>query len=81
MVSVLLFAQARAAAGVSKADVEADTVAEAIETLIAQHGGEPLAAVVAGSRIWCNGQPTRPEDSVSASDELAVIPPVSGGMR
>ncbi|MFP5489064.1 MAG: MoaD/ThiS family protein [Acidimicrobiia bacterium] len=30
-------------------------------------------------RIWVNGEPAGPDDPVGTADELAVLPPVSGG--
>ena len=30
-------------------------------------------------RIWVNGNPAEPTDSVTAQDEIALLPPVSGG--
>ncbi len=43
--------------------------------------GPDLAAVLAVSRVWINGQePVRGRDTeVRAGDEVAILPPVSGG--
>ena len=43
--------------------------------------GADFAAVLAVSRVWVNGQePVRgPGTEVRAGDEVAVLPPVSGG--
>jgi molybdopterin synthase sulfur carrier subunit len=43
--------------------------------------GPDLAAVLAVSRVWVNGQePVRGrETEVCAGDEVAILPPVSGG--
>ena len=41
--------------------------------------GEGFAAVLAGSRVWLNGEPAQREMPVTARDEVAVLPPVSGG--
>ena len=41
--------------------------------------GERFAAVLANSRVWVNGEPADREDPVVAGDEVAVLPPVSGG--
>ncbi len=75
---VLLFAQAREAAGVSSVDVRGQTVAEVVEDLSSRFGPS-MADVVAVSRIWCNGEPVEPTASVGEGDEIAVLPPVSGG--
>ena len=41
--------------------------------------GERFSKVVAVSSIWLNGDAVEPETSVNDDDEVAVIPPVSGG--
>ena len=41
--------------------------------------GTGLAAVIAFSAIWLNGEPASRELPVGDSDEVAVLPPVSGG--
>jgi molybdopterin synthase sulfur carrier subunit len=41
--------------------------------------GEPFASVLASSKVWLNGEPAEPGDSVQDTDEVAVLPPVSGG--
>ena len=43
--------------------------------------GPGLGAVLAVSRVWVNGQePVRgPDTEIRAGDEVAILPPVSGG--
>jgi molybdopterin converting factor small subunit len=41
--------------------------------------GEGFAAVLASSRVWLNGEPTDRASAVTDRDEVAVLPPVSGG--
>jgi molybdopterin converting factor small subunit len=41
--------------------------------------GEDFARVVSVSNIWLNGDPVGPDTAVHDDDEVAVIPPVSGG--
>ena len=53
-------------------------MAEVIDGLGAAFG-PAMAEVVAASRIWRNGDPAEPSDAVADGDELAVVPPVSGG--
>ena len=41
--------------------------------------GETFSQVVTISNIWLNGEPVEPDTPVNDGDEVAVIPPVSGG--
>ena len=41
--------------------------------------GDRFAEVLAGSRVWLNGEPADPSAPVGDADEVAVLPPVSGG--
>ncbi len=41
--------------------------------------GDQFAAVLAISRVWVNGHPAELAITVSHEDEVAVLPPVSGG--
>jgi molybdopterin converting factor small subunit len=41
--------------------------------------GEPFSRIVAVSNVWLNGNSVGPEARVNDDDEVAVIPPVSGG--
>ncbi|MBV9661098.1 MAG: MoaD/ThiS family protein, partial [Acidimicrobiales bacterium] len=45
----------------------------------AGHFGEAFAAVLEVSRVWVNGVPAHRSDVLSEGDEVAVLPPVSGG--
>lgn len=55
-----------------------DTVAEVLAAACARYG-ERFEAVLAGSRVWLNGEPAADADPVAGADEVAVLPPVSGG--
>lgn len=41
--------------------------------------GDRFAQVLAGSRVWVNGEPADPATPIGGADEVAVLPPVSGG--
>lgn len=73
-----LFAAAREAAGTGRDEVDGATVAEVLVAARARYG-EPFAAVLDTARVWVNGEPATVEAQVSAGDEVAVLPPVSGG--
>lgn len=79
-VRLRLFAAARDAAGTSASDLEATTLGDALASARAAFG-EEFAAVLACARVWVNGdEPADGEASVLRDgDEVAVIPPVSGG--
>jgi molybdopterin converting factor small subunit len=73
-----LFAQAREAAGTGRDELAGATVAEVLDAARSRYG-EAFAAVLATSRVWVNGEPAADGDPVGAGDEVAVLPPVSGG--
>ena len=73
-----LFASAREAAGTPRADLPGATVGEVLDSARARFG-EEFAAVLATSRVWRNGEPAADDEAVTERDEVAVIPPVSGG--
>lgn len=73
-----LFAQAREAAGVGRADVDGATVGAVVAAACDRYG-EAFASIVGSSKVWVNGQPAGPDDPVGPGDEVAVLPPVSGG--
>ena len=75
-----LFASAREAAGTSRDVVDGATVDDVLAEARARYG-DGFAAVLAGSRVWVNGEPAAGSDPVTANDEVAVLPPVSGGAR
>jgi molybdopterin converting factor small subunit len=75
---LLLFAAAREAAGTGREEVDGATVGEVLRAARARHG-ETFAHVLASSRVWRNGEPTTDDEPVGPGDELAVLPPVSGG--
>ena len=73
-----LFAAARQAAGTSRLQLIAPTVSEALEAA-KEKFGEQFAAVLEGSRVWVNGDPAELSAPLRDGDEVAVLPPVSGG--
>jgi molybdopterin synthase sulfur carrier subunit len=75
---LMLFAQAREAAGTNRAEFDGATVGEVL-TVARHRFGAGFAAVLEGSKVWLNGEPAAEADPVGASDEVAVLPPVSGG--
>lgn len=77
-----LFAHAREAAGVSGDEIDAATVGELLDIAAGRYG-EAFARVLPRCRIWVNGEepPDGRDTRVAPGDEVAVLPPVSGGVR
>jgi MoaD family protein len=73
-----LFAGAREAAGRGSDEIEGRSVGEVLDAA-RQRYGDTFAAVLATSRVWVNGSPAERSDPVMTGDEVAVLPPVSGG--
>jgi sulfur-carrier protein len=73
-----MFAQAREAAGTARDDLPGATVAEVLDAAVGRYG-DGFARVLATSKVWVNGEPAERSDPVGAADEVAVLPPVSGG--
>jgi MoaD family protein len=75
-----MFASAREAAGRSSDTFEATTVGEVVAAAVARYG-EGFGQVVETSRIWVNGDEPAdgPQTRLTAGDEVAILPPVSGG--
>ena len=78
MVVLRLFAGARDAAGTGRDEVPGTTVSEVLDGARGRYGA-PFAAVLEHCQIWRNGEPCEPGDGVTDVDEVAVLPPVSGG--
>jgi molybdopterin synthase sulfur carrier subunit len=78
VIALRLFAQAREAAGEKVVHFEAETVGEVLDLASARFGNV-FDAVLEGSKVWLNGSPCERIDSVTPGDEVAVLPPVSGG--
>lgn len=78
MAVLRLFAAAREAAGTGRDVVPGATVGDVLDEAVARFG-DGFAAVLATSRVWVNGETAERGDAVIDADEVAVLPPVSGG--
>jgi MoaD family protein len=83
-VRVRLFASARETAGRSVDEVECADPATVgtVLRVVAKRYGPDFEAVLATARVWVNGD--EPNDDLATvladNDEVAVLPPVSGGI-
>jgi sulfur-carrier protein len=75
-----LFASAREAAGTGRDVVDGGTVEAVLAGAVARYGSA-FSAVLPTCRVWVNGEPADPDTAVNDADEVAVLPPVSGGSR
>ncbi len=75
---IRLFAAAREAAGTGRDVVEGETVDDVLDAAIARYGPQ-FEAVLATCRVWLNGEEVDGMTAVRGGDEVAVLPPVSGG--
>jgi molybdopterin converting factor small subunit len=78
MARLLLFGPAREAAGVSHVALPGRNVGEVIAAA-EDRFGDLFVQIMATSSVWLNGDAVERETPVVDADEVAVIPPVSGG--
>jgi molybdopterin synthase sulfur carrier subunit len=76
--TIRLFASAREAAGTGRDLVGGATVTEVLGEACVRYGS-PFTELLATCRVWVNGEPATGDDKVGEHDEVAVLPPVSGG--
>ncbi len=78
MSRILLLGPAREAAGVRDDNIDGATVGDVLR-VAAQRYGSSFSEVLASSQVWLNGEPTELDRTVGDHDEVAVLPPISGG--
>lgn len=78
MAAIRLFASASEAARCRSDEFAGSTVGEILDAAVERYGPE-FEAVLKTCAVWCNGEPTGRDERISDGDELAVLPPVSGG--
>jgi molybdopterin converting factor small subunit len=79
MARLRLFAAAREAAGTGTDELDGATVGAVLDAARERFGAD-FGAVLDGSRVWLNGSPAHNDQAVVDTDEVAVLPPVSGGI-
>lgn len=78
MAHLRLFAGLKETAGSGELEIEASTVGEAIEIASGRFGPE-FARAVPDARVWVNGEEATTATAITSADEIALLPPVSGG--
>ncbi len=78
-VTLRLFAAAREAVGGGRFTVRAGTVGDAVAAAVALPGGDRLESLLATCKVWRNGDEAALSDGLAEGDEVAILPPVSGG--
>lgn len=78
MSRILLLGPAREAAGVGHDDIDGASVAEVLRGAVARYG-PAFEEVLSVSKVWVNGEPCDDDHPVGRQDEVAVLPPISGG--
>jgi molybdopterin converting factor small subunit len=73
-----LFASAREAAGTARDTVPGSTVDEVLAAAGVRYGAT-FVALLDSCKVWVNGEPAEGGQAVTDDDEVAVLPPVSGG--
>jgi molybdopterin converting factor small subunit len=78
MARLRLFANLREAAGSASAEIEGSSVAEVLGRA-ADRFGPAFERGLPAAQVWVNGEQADGETPVGDDDEVALIPPVSGG--
>jgi MoaD family protein len=78
MATLRLFAAAREAAGTGRDEVPGATIGDVLDEAVRRYGPQ-FAEVLATCRVWRNGDEAHRAAPVGDDDEVAVLPPVSGG--
>jgi MoaD family protein len=77
-VTVRLFAALRELAGAARVEAEGDTVGEVVVAL-SERFGERFASVASAGSVVVDGERADPSEALSEGQEVALLPPVSGG--
>ena len=79
MATLRLFASVREAAGGERSlTIAGDTVNDVIQAA-SEKFGDHFAALLPTCKVWVNGEPAEMDTAILDADEVAILPPVSGG--
>ena len=73
-----LFGPAREIAGVAATTFDARTVGAVLDDAV-EAWGPQFATLLERCQVWVNGEVASRSKAVGPNDEMAIIPPVSGG--
>jgi sulfur-carrier protein len=79
-VNVRLFAALRELAGSSRVEAEGATVGEVVQALSARYG-ERFEGIARMGSVVVDGERADPATPLTEGQEVALLPPVSGGYR
>lgn len=79
MARLRLFAGLRQAAGTGEVELDGDSVGDVLSEAAATYGPE-FERGIASAKVWVNGEPADHTTPVTSNDEVALLPPVSGGV-
>ena len=78
MATLRLFASVKQMAGTGSVILSGATVADVVEEASQRYGAE-FSDMARNCRISLNGNPTEINTPVNDDDEIALLPPISGG--
>ena len=78
IVTVRLFAALRELAGSNRVQAEGTTVGEVLDAL-SERFGERFAQIAKAGSAVVDGERAGPETPLTGAEEVALLPPVSGG--
>ncbi|MHB8378351.1 MAG: MoaD/ThiS family protein [Acidimicrobiales bacterium] len=78
MARLLLLGPAREAAGVRDDVVDGATLDAVLRGAVSRYGST-FQEILDVSQVWLNGEPATRDAVVESYDEVAVLPPISGG--
>lgn len=78
MAELRLFASVREIAGTRSVTIAGATVGDVVDAA-GEKFGDGFRELVPTCRIWVNGEPADLTTAVADHDEVALLPPVSGG--
>ncbi|HVB01019.1 MAG TPA: MoaD/ThiS family protein [Acidimicrobiales bacterium] len=78
MAQLRFFGPLRDVTKTSSLEIEAGTVDDAVATAVNLFGDD-FAKIMKRSRVWVNGEQSEGTRVLLQNDEVAILPPVSGG--